>query len=99
MYVSDNFDRRTQLDECRLTEEDLTRDRAHAGDFCILERWALGDLAAVSRLEQSADHIVEVHGRDARPARHAPSANGGTERRAWRERCDGLAGHVAGREG
>ena len=73
--VAHDLDRRVQLDQRRLAQQQLAHRRAHGRDLGVLQAHRLGRLGRVAGVEQPVDHLVEVDGLEAVHA-HAGRAAG-----------------------
>ena len=60
VHVTDDFHGRRQFKQCWLRQEDFASSVADSSDFCILEADGLCDLAGVSSIHKTLDHIVDV---------------------------------------
>lgn len=61
VYVADNLDGGVELDQRGLRQENLPCCLADGQDFAVLETDALCDFSRISCIQQSRDHVVNVH--------------------------------------
>lgn len=98
--VTDDLDRRGELDERRLREKDLAGGETDGCDLSILEGDRLGDFARVAGLEEPGNHGVDVERPRRRRVRSRVGwgrARAGGERRR-EDRCE-RKGERAGTSG
>lgn len=60
MDVANDLDRRGELDEGRLAKKDVAGGETDGGDFVVLETEGLADLAGVTHVEKTLDHVVYI---------------------------------------
>lgn len=76
MNIAHNLDRRTQLQQRGLRKKDFANGGADGRDLGIFQANSLGDLGRISGVEQSRDHVVQIHIVDISNAHSSPG--GGT---------------------
>ena len=86
VHVADDLDRGRELHQRRLGQEDLARGGTDGRDLGVLQADGLGYLASVARVQQTADHVVEID-RSERADAHGGRPTGGRVRsgeHGWR---------------